>query len=123
MKNFIPQQALVFNTSGGWDIPDKYLDMENPVEMSDKSLDLGKEIYTLHCKSCHGKYGEGDGPKAANLDAFCGDFTSDEFQEQTDGVIFYKSKFGKDEMPNFEKKIPDDDDMWHVVNYIRELAE
>jgi len=114
---------LAFTVSGDWDIPAEYAEMENPFDADDESLDIGKDIYIMHCKSCHGKYGEGDGPKADNLDSDCGDFTLEEFQEQSDGVLFYKTKFGKDDMPTFEKKIPDDDEIWHVINYIRDMGE
>jgi len=37
--------------------------------------------------------------------------------------LFYKSYIGRDDMPNFEKKLPDADDMWYVVSYMRTLAE
>jgi mono/diheme cytochrome c family protein len=106
-----------------WVVPDKYQKMENPIPGDKGSLSVGKELYTQHCKSCHGKEGMGDGSKAAQLDTPCGDFTSEEFQEQSDGVIFYKSWIGRDEMPNFEKKIPDSEDVWSVVNYMRTLEE
>jgi mono/diheme cytochrome c family protein len=112
-----------FTVNSDWDVPEEYAKMENPVKADDNSLDIGKELYMLHCKSCHGKYGEGDGPKAANLDTECGDFTMEEFQEQSDGSLFYKTKFGRDEMPTFEKKIPVDEDIWHIVNFMRELGE
>lgn len=110
-------------TSGDWEVPANYKTMKNPVSASSGSLSNGKALWDMHCKSCHGKYGEGDGPKAANLDTHPGDFTLEEFQGQTDGSLFYKTKFGRDEMPSFEKKIPDDQEIWDIVNYMRELGE
>lgn len=104
-----------------WEVPDEYVNMENPHEADSKSLSAGKKLWTKHCASCHGKEGLGDGAKARQLDTPAGDFTSDEFQGQTDGAIFYKSKFGRDEMPSYEKKIPYDEDIWHLVNYMREF--
>ncbi len=106
-----------------WEVPAKYVKMENPVAADDESLDLGKKLYNQHCKSCHGKEGWGDGSKAAQLDTPAGDFSVAPFTEQTDGEIFYKSKFGRDEMPSFEKKIPYDEDIWAIVNYMRTFAE
>ena len=114
---------LAFTVNGDWDVPAEYVKMVNPTDADNSSLSNGKQLYTLHCKSCHGKYGEGDGPKAANLKTDCGDFTSEDFQEQSDGSLFYKTKFGRDEMPTFEKKITDDEDLWDLVNYLRELGE
>ena len=105
-----------------WVVPDKYVNMKNPTDPK-KDLNIGKSLYDKHCKSCHGKEGYGDGPKAAELKGDLGDFSSEEFHAQTDGEIFYKSYFGRDDMPNFEKKIPYEEDMWLVVNYMRTLQE
>jgi len=52
-----------------------------------------------------------------------GDFSAEEFQEQTDGTLFYKMTNGRDDMPNFEKKIVDEEDRWLIVNYLRTLKE
>ena len=102
-----------------WKVPEKYQNMENPVAGDKEALSTGKTLYNQHCKSCHGKEGYGDGSKAAQLDTPSGDFTEPQFTEQSDGTVFYKSKFGRDDMPSFEKKIPDDEDIWAVVSYIR----
>ena len=104
-----------------WKVPEKYDKMENPNEATAASITAGKKLYNLHCKSCHGKEGLGDGTKAAQLDTACGDFTDEVFTAQSDGAIFYKSKFGRDDMPSFEKKIQYDEDIWDIVNYIRTL--
>jgi mono/diheme cytochrome c family protein len=102
-----------------WEVPEKYQKMENPIKSDANSLKDGKKLYNLHCKSCHGKEGLGDGSKAAQLDTPAGDFTAESFATQTDGALFYKSKFGRDEMPNYEKKIPYDEDMWSIINWMR----
>lgn len=102
-----------------WPVPDKFEKMENPVEANKESLQIGKQLYNKHCKSCHGKEGLGDGTKAAQLDTPSGDFTEDSFIEQSDGSLFYKSVEGRDDMPSFKKKIPDDEDVWHIINYLR----
>ena len=107
-----------------WVVPAKYKTMANPTDADDEEgLEVGEDLYMQHCKSCHGKEGLGDGPKAAEQDGELGDFSEDEFQAQTDGELFYKSKEGRDDMPNFGKKIPDDEDMWLVVNFMRTLGE
>lgn len=105
-----------------WKVPEKYEKMKNPTDPEvDKSI--GKSLYSKHCKSCHGKTGLGDGTKADEVDGELGDFSTAEFQAQSDGAIFYKSYIGRDDMPNYEKKIPDEEDVWLVVNYVRTLAE
>ncbi|MCG8581607.1 MAG: c-type cytochrome [Bacteroidales bacterium] len=107
-----------------WDIPAKYQSMENPQAADDaEMIKVGKMNYSRHCKSCHGNIGQGNGPKARSIDVDLGDFTTAEFQAQKDGVIYYQSFIGRDEMPNFEKKIPDDEDRWAIVTYIRTLKK
>ena len=110
---------VVLDQANPWKVPAKYDKMENPEDANKASLKIGKSLWNKHCGSCHGKEGFGDGSKSAQLKTSPGDFTSDEFQAQSDGAIFYKTKFGRDEMPNFEKKIPYDEDLWHIVNYMR----
>lgn len=103
-----------------WPVPDKYKNMANPLKGDAASLKDGKNLYSLHCKSCHGTKGKGDGPKASQLDTECGDFTKD-LPPQTDGALFYKTLEGRKDMPSFKKKIPDANDIWAVVNYMRTL--
>ncbi|SMO43630.1 Cytochrome c, mono-and diheme variants [Saccharicrinis carchari] len=106
-----------------WDIPAKYKTMENPYA-GDASLDrVGRMLYSKHCKSCHGGIGLGDGSKAASLNVAMYSFAGDKFQAQSDGVIYYQSFIGRDEMPNFEKKIPDEEDRWALVNYLRSFKK
>ena len=132
MKKYIPILSFVLfvtvlmafvpkTTNDPWPVPDKYKNMANPVKSDATSIATGKELYTTHCKSCHGTKGKGDGPKAAQLDTESGDFTKSAFQSQTDGAIFYKTSEGRKDMPSFKKKIADQNDVWAVVNYLRTL--
>ncbi len=105
-----------------WVVPAKYVTMKNPVPAKTDAA-IGKSLYDKHCKSCHGKEGYGDGPKAADLKGDLGDFSTAEFHKQTDGELFYKTTFGRDDMPEFAKKLPSDEDRWLVVNYMRTLKE
>ncbi len=102
-----------------WPVPDKYVKMQNPIKSDATSISAGKTLWVKHCQSCHGKSGLGDGSKAAQLKTQVGDFTVAAFQKQTDGSIFYKTSEGRDDMPSFKKKIPDEDDIWSLVNYMR----
>lgn len=107
-----------------WKVPEKYEKMKNPTDKADKeNLAIGKSLYNKHCKSCHGKEGYGDGTKADEVEGDLGDFSTAEFQAQSDGALFYKTTEGRDDMPEFTKKLPDDEDRWLVVNYMRTLAE
>ena len=101
-----------------WEVPAKFKNMENPVAADDASVKKGMIAYKKYCASCHGKVGLGDGVKARGLKTFAGDFSIDQYQGQTDGEHFYKTKFGRGEMPKYENKISDTD-IWHMVNYMR----
>jgi mono/diheme cytochrome c family protein len=114
--------SFTSTTQDKWIVPDKYVNMKNPVPAK-QDASIGKSLYDKHCKSCHGKEGYGDGSKAAEMKGDLGDFSSEEFQKQTDGALFYKTSFGRDDMPEFTKKMPDDEDRWLIVNYMRTLAE
>lgn len=104
-----------------WPVPDAYKNKANPLKGDAGSVATGKELYNQHCKSCHGTKGKGDGPKAAQLDTDCGDFTKAPFQSQTDGALFYKTFEGRKDMPSYKKKIPEANDIWAIVNYLRTL--
>ena len=101
-----------------WEVPAKYKNMENPEEANAESIKVGRMVYNKNCASCHGRTGLGDGSKARGLDTHPGDFSGSLYQDQTDGEHFYKTKFGRNEMPKYENKISDED-IWHMVNYMR----
>ena len=121
---FICLVLFAFNTppQDKWVVPEEYVNMKNPTDPS-VDLNIGKALYKKHCQSCHGKEGYGDGPKAADQKGDLGDFSSQEFQSQTDGELFYKSSFERGDMPEFTKKMPDDEDRWLIVNYMRTMLE
>ncbi len=104
-----------------WEVPAKYKSMKNPQKDADDEDEIGKGLYKKHCQSCHGKEGYGDGTKAAELETEMRDLTAEEVQSQSDGALYYKSIIGRDEMPNFEKKMPGEEDRWLLINYLRTL--
>jgi mono/diheme cytochrome c family protein len=101
-----------------WVVPAEYKTKKNPVAQGDASNKAGMALYTKNCASCHGKAGLGDGVKARALKEFPGDFSAVAYQSQSDGEHFYKTKFGRGEMPKYEGKLSDDD-IWNTVNYMR----
>ena len=115
---------LSFSYAGGeWKVPDTDKNVKNAVKSDKVSIDAGAVLYAKHCKSCHGKTGEGDGPKATELKGELSDFTQSKFQSQTDGALFYKINKGRDEMPSFAKKISEEDDVWSIINYMRTFGK
>lgn len=114
----LPQDKKV---GGPWEIPAKYKTMENSMKDDAGSLKIGKMLFTKHCKSCHGGKGEANGPKARSMKTAIRSFKLAEFQAQSDGVLYYQSFVGRDEMPNYEKKVLDEEDRWSIINYLRTL--
>jgi len=106
-----------------WAVPEKNAKMANPVKSDAEAIKTGKELWNKHCSSCHGKTGLGDGSKAAQLKTTMEDMTASVVQGQSDGALFYKISEGRDEMPSFKKKIPETEDLWSIVNYVRTLKK
>ena len=131
MKKFLVILTVILGLTGisftitndPWTVPDNYKKMKNPVAADDASIAEGKKLYATHCKSCHGAKGLGDGSKAAQLKTEAGDFSKADFQSQPDGSLFYKTNEGRDDMPSFKKKLPDADDRWNLVNFMRTLKK
>ena len=107
--------SFVAKQSDEWKVPAEYKSKKNAEEADEE---LGEELWAQHCKSCHGKTGNGDGTKAANLESEMRDMEGDEVQAQTDGELYYKTAIGRDEMPNYEKKL-DVEEVWQLVHHMR----
>ncbi len=117
-----------------WKVPEKYEKLKNPVVADEASIKAGIELYSEHCRTCHGISGKGDGIKAESLNKTPSDFTSVSFQKQTDGALLYKIYFGHKDMPGFKKRIPDNKDVidgtfgktrgpGDLINYLRTFAK
>lgn len=103
-----------------WPVPDKDKAVKAPAKAD---VAAGKDLWAKHCKSCHGSKGLGDGPKAGTLKTNPGDFSSAAFQGSTDGELFFRTSKGRDEMPSYEKKIPEANDRWALVAFMRTLKK
>ena len=65
-----------FQDKKPWIVPAPNAKMANPNPSNAASIKEGKDLWSTHCQSCHGKTGKGDGPKAAQLKTEPGNFTS-----------------------------------------------
>ena len=107
-----------------WPVPAADKGVKASVKLTDASVIAnGKDLWAKNCKSCHGAKGLGDGPKAATLKTLPGDFTTAEFQGATEGELYFRLNKGRDEMPAYEKKIPEASDRWALVAYIKTLKK
>ena len=114
--------AAAQETTGDWNAPTRAARKKNPLPRDDAlCIEVGKEIYSRQCATCHGDAGHGDGPSAAHLDIKPADLASRRVATQTDGAVFWKIGEGHRPMPSF-KNMVSEDGRWHVVLYLRTLV-
>jgi mono/diheme cytochrome c family protein len=82
---------------------------------SDDSRKKGETLFNTNCVSCHGNPGKNN---FANLTPSPGDPASEDYQDQTDGEMYYKITNGKSPMPSF-KSILAEEDRWNIISFIR----
>ena len=105
-----------------WVIPSGYAVMANPLPADEAVIRAGQLAYDRKCAVCHGKTGQGDGPRGKMSKTFPGDFSGSKFQSFSEGEMFYQTKFGRREMPAYEKK-SSDTEIWSMVHYMRKLKK
>ena len=97
--------------------------MVNPFPPNPESLRTGKTTYGLHCQTCHGEAGTGDGPGGVGLEPPPADLVV-HVPLHPDGDIF---GFIRDGIPGTGMAplggVLTDDEIWHVINYIRTLEQ
>lgn len=94
--------------------------LKNPIPYSKKSITQGRNVYMRMCVGCHGA----DGKATVDVVADATDLTAPKTWKSgtTDGEIFRSIRDGQSaSMPAFGPQIKGDDDLWHMVNFIRSL--
>lgn len=111
-----------------WELPEDADKTRNPVASSPESIAKGKELYLErmkgNCIFCHGETGSGNEANFPRLRRKPADLTNKErMTAMTDGEVFWKiSKGINGIMPPGEKRM-NEEERWHVVNYVRTLAK
>ena len=97
--------------------------LSNPVEAVRESVVKGRQLYVFECRQCHGNRGKGDGDMS-HAGGVPSDFTDAVWQHgESDGEIFTVIKEGVTaDMQAYATRLSDDD-IWHLVNYLRSLGE
>lgn len=101
--------------------PEEAKALQNPFSKDASSADKGKRLYQQFCVQCHGE----DGKAQFQVVAAAADLTVPaEFKQgSSDGEIFRSIRDGAGlSMPPFKGQIKTDDDLWHLVNYVRSLS-
>ena len=97
---------------------------DNPIELTEESVSAGRQMYGRFCRSCHGMRADGRGMAAppGSRPANLVDDTWD--HGSSDAEIFKVIKEGVP--PDYNMDAWDgrvsDDDIWNVINYLRDLA-
>ena len=99
--------------------------LKNPVPANAASIEAGSKTYQKMCAFCHGKDAAGNGPMAPKGMTPPPSLIDAKWDRgSTDGEIFLVLRDGagpKFEMKGYQGKLPDQE-LWHVVNYLRSLA-
>jgi mono/diheme cytochrome c family protein len=95
--------------------------LENPMEATADSRATGRQRFVFMCRDCHGNTGLGDGDMA-HAGGDVPDFTDDIWVHgSSDGEIFTVIKEGVSaDMQPYAARI-NDEDIWHLVNYLNTL--
>jgi mono/diheme cytochrome c family protein len=111
-----------------WELPEDADKTKNPMEATAESIEKGKALYLErtkgNCVFCHGETGAGNEANLARLRRKPADLSNKErMSTRTDGELFWKiSKGITGIMPAGEKRM-NEEERWHVVNYVRTLAK
>ncbi len=108
-------------SSAIWTAPDSASSLKSPFTITSDVELKGHQLYTLYCRSCHGKAGNGDGPAGRSLDQRPANFHDARIKNEPDGVLFWKMSTGKGPMPSF-KDVLSREERWSLVAYLRKLS-
>lgn len=98
------------------EVSEKYEKAVNPIEVTEDSLEAGKNIYNQNCAACHGADGKGTSPGMP-------DFTDHMMMEEMgESVMFQKISEGVPgtPMPPWGNALTEEE-RWMVINYINTM--
>jgi copper transport protein len=103
-------------------VPLDVVNVRDPVPPDEHSLQVGQQIYTANCETCHGENGRGDGPTGLRLVPRPADLRVHMAPGvHTDGELFYWVSYGfpGSAMPAWKSLGLTDEQIWSVINYAR----
>jgi mono/diheme cytochrome c family protein len=98
-------------------------ELVNPVPAAMEHLKRGQRVYNVYCRTCHGEFGEGDGP-VVGPDRYPAppSLTSFTVTKYPDGQIYHIITRGQDRMPSYAGLIPPAD-RWKAIWFVRALEK
>jgi mono/diheme cytochrome c family protein len=94
--------------------------LKSPIPFTKKSIARGRGVYARYCTGCHGA----DGKATVDVVANATDLTDPGSYRDglSEGEMFHSIRDGAgSSMPAFKAQISQEEDMWHLVNFIRSL--
>lgn len=87
------------------------------------SIANGAQVFSIHCVSCHGVSGVGNGPVAKSLPVPPADLTEPHTALHTAGDLYWWLTHGKPPgvMPGFEAETTEEE-RWDLINFLRTLS-
>lgn len=92
-----------------------------PIPVTLPMLKRGQERFDIFCSPCHGRSGDGNGMVAQRGFHFPADLASDRVRQLPPGYIFQVITNGYGGMGDYGDQIPDANDRWAIVAYVRAL--
>ena len=112
-KKTIPVQGGIWTERGA-----NPAELKNPLAPSPEMIAWGWERYRFYCVQCHGPKLDGNGTVGQSFAPLPANLESSQVQDQTDGEIFYKIRFGFNRHPPLYATVTDDE-TWAIVRYLR----
>ena len=94
--------------------------LKSPVPFTKESIAQGRTLFARNCTACHGN----DGKSQVDVVANATDLTDPKAwgSGTSEGEIFRSIRDGAgDTMPPFKSQLRSEEEMWHLVNFIRSL--
>ncbi|MGO9021296.1 MAG: c-type cytochrome [Syntrophobacteraceae bacterium] len=98
------------------------MELVDPLADNSKMIAWGWERYRFYCVQCHGPMLDGNGTVGQSFAPLPDNLKSSKVQEQSDGEIFYKIRFGFNRHPPLYATLTDDE-TWAVIRYVRSMRE
>lgn len=95
-----------------------------PDQLEAQAMDKAKKLYTIDCALCHGDKGDGKTDVSRDMQLTMSDWTDPKtLSGQQDKDLFNIIRNGKDKMPPEGKARATDDEVNHLIKYIRSMAK
>jgi len=94
--------------------------LKSPIPFSKESIARGRAVFARNCTACHGN----DGKSEVDVVANATDLTEPKLWRSgtAEGEVFRSIRDGAgDTMPPFKTQLQKEEDLWHLVNFIRSL--